>query len=224
MTRVWLRRARRKEWRTSQDSVQGTLPKQLFSLKTGPNPLWFTDLKLLEVGVHVLFVVASWGSSTDVSTNQCWIIRQQGSASHYLPWVLIENIQRWGQALPHGEPVMSCWTEDRASAGCCRVWWELNPGIVEEVPCCALLRTKEELLRKTSPPFPLSFPTSSSMEWELMEKCSPPSHHWTQASVGFVGTTENMPKSPPRLDLSFLFWFKTSHSSNFSFQMWPFRS
>lgn len=92
---------------------------------------------------------------------------------------------------------MSCSAEERASAGCCRVWWELNPGIVKEAPCCAPLPSKEELLRKTSPPFPLPFPTSSSMEWELMESCSPPSHYWTQASVAFVGITADMLKSPP---------------------------
>lgn len=67
----------------------------------------------------------------------------------------------------------------------------------EEAPCCAPLPSKEELLRKTSPLFPLPFPTSSSMEWELMESCSPPSHYWTQASVAFVGITADMLKSPP---------------------------
>ena len=119
---------------------------------------------------------------------QTW--EPSNSTSHHLPWVLIENIQQWGPALHHGEPVTSWGTDGRASAGCCRVWRELNPGTVEEVSCCAPLPSKEEMIRKTSPPFPLALPTSSGTEWELMGRCSPPSRHWTQASVA------DMLKSP----------------------------
>lgn len=93
-------------------------------------------------------------------------------------------------------------TDGKASAGCCRVWWELNPGTVEEVSCCAPLPSKEELVRKTSPPFPLALPTSSGMEWELMGRCSTPSRHWTQASVA------DMLKSPPDWILLFCFDLK----------------
>lgn len=90
---------------------------------------------------------------------------------------------------------MSWWAGGRALAGCCRVCWELNPGIVEEGPCCAPLPSKEGLLRKTSSSLPL--PTSSGMERELMEGCSPPSPYRTQTSLAFAGTTADALRSPP---------------------------